>query len=144
LLFRRGEPRFYAFDLLWADEGLRYDHSRWPSQSSEFSGLNEENPMKQLLATLLLLVAVSSFGKEQPVIKNPAKLVGKKVNVHSIPLCQPGTDTADLAHAGKQSTVVSVKPNKMPAMSPAFTSRLTPEAQTARNSKLVLRLARRG
>jgi hypothetical protein len=98
-------------------------------QSSEFSGLNEENLMKQLLATLLLLLAVSSFGKEQPVIKDPAKLVGKKVNVHGISLCQPGTDRADLAHAGKQATVVSAKPNKMPAMSPAFTSRLTPEAR---------------
>ena len=85
--------------------------------------------MKQLLAALLLVLAVSSFGKEKLFIKDPAKLVGKKVNVHRIPLCQPGTDTADLAHAGKQATVVSVKPNKTPAMSPAFTSRLTPDAR---------------
>jgi hypothetical protein len=93
-------------------------------------GLNRENPMKQLFVTLLLLLfAVSSLGKEQPVIKDPAKLVGKKVNVHNIPLCQPGTHTADLAHAGKQATVVSAKPNKTPAMSPAFTNRLTPEAR---------------
>jgi hypothetical protein len=99
--------------------------------SERVSGLNEENLVKQLSAALLLLLllVVSSFGKEQPVIKNPAKLVGKKVNVHQIPLCQPGTDTADHTHAEKQAIVVSVKPNTMPAMSPAFTSRLTPEAR---------------
>jgi len=83
--------------------------------------------MKQLFAALLLLLAVSSFGKNPPAIKDPMKLVGKKVNVHNIPLCQPGTDTADLAHKGEQSTVVSAKPNKIPAMSPALTSRLPPD-----------------
>ena len=85
--------------------------------------------MKQLIPILLLLLVASSFGKNPPAIKDPMKLVGKKVNVHNIPLCQPGTNKADLAHAGKQATVVSAKPNTMPAMSPAFTSRLTPEAR---------------
>ncbi len=85
--------------------------------------------MKQLFAALLLLLAVSSFGKNPPAIKDPMKLVGKKVNVHNIPLCQPGTNKADLAHAGKQALVVSAKPNTMPAMSPAFTNWLTPEAR---------------
>ena len=85
---------------------------------------------KQLLAALLLsLLAVSSFGKNPPAIKDPMKLVGKKVKVGNIPLCQPGTNKADLSHAEKQATVVSAKPNTMPAMSPAFTSRLTPEAR---------------
>jgi len=96
---------------------------------SEFSGLNEENPMKQVFAAILLLLAVSSFGKNPPAIKDPMKLVGKKVKVDSIPLCQPGTNKADLAHAGKQAIVISAKPNTTPAMSPAFTSRLTPEAR---------------
>jgi len=96
---------------------------------SEFSGFNEESPVKQLFAALLLLLAVSSFGKNPPAIKDPMKLVGKKVNVHNIQLCQPGTNKADLAHAGKQAIVISAKPNAMPAMSPAFTSRLTPEAR---------------
>ncbi len=86
--------------------------------------------MKQLFVTLLLLFfAASSLGKEPPVIKDPAKLIGKKVNVHSIPLCQPGTHTADLAHAGKQATVVSAKHNNTPAMSTAFTGRLNSEAR---------------
>ena len=85
--------------------------------------------MKQLFAALLLLLAVNGFGKNPPAIKDPMKLVGKKVNVHNVPLCQPGTNKADLAHAGKQATVVSAKPNTMPAMSPAFTSWLTPEAR---------------
>ncbi len=83
--------------------------------------------MKQLFAALLLLLAVSGFGKNPPAIKDPMKLVGKNVNVHNIPLCQPGTNQADLAHAGKQATVVSAKPNTMPAMSPALTSRLPPD-----------------
>ena len=83
--------------------------------------------MKQLIPILLLLLVASSFGKNPPAIKDPMKLVGKKVNVHNIPLCQPGTNKADLAHAGKQATVVSAKPNTMPAMSPALTSRLPPD-----------------
>jgi hypothetical protein len=85
--------------------------------------------MKQLFAALLLLLAVSSSGRNPPAIKDPMKLVGRKVKVGSIPLCQPGTNKADLTHAGKQATVVSAKPNTMPAMSPAFTSWLTPEAR---------------
>jgi hypothetical protein len=81
---------------------------------------------------LLLLLEVSSFGKKPPDIpdiKDPMKLVGRKVNVHNIRLCQPGTDKADDAHAGQQATVVSAKPNTMPAMSPEFTSRLTAETR---------------
>jgi hypothetical protein len=83
--------------------------------------------MKQLSAALLFLLAVSSLGKDRPVIKDPMKLVGKKVNVHNIRLCQPGTDTVDLAHAGKLATVVSAKPTTMPPMPPEFTSRLNAE-----------------
>jgi hypothetical protein len=111
------------------DAHKEYDHDREHIESSGLSGINEGNPMKQLVATLLLLLAVSSFGKDRPVIKNPMKLVGKKVNVHNIPLCQPGTNTADHAHAGKLATVVSAKPTTMPAMSPEFTSRLNAEAR---------------
>jgi hypothetical protein len=85
--------------------------------------------MKQLFAALLLLLAVSSFGKERPVIKDPMKLVGKKVNVHNIRLCQPGAETVDLAHAGKLATVVSAKPTTIPPMPPEFTSRLNAEAR---------------
>jgi hypothetical protein len=83
--------------------------------------------MKQLFAALLFLLAVTGFGRERPVIKDPMKLVGKKVSVHNIRLCQPGTDTVDLAHAGKLARVVSAKPTTMPALPPEFTSRLTAE-----------------
>jgi hypothetical protein len=83
--------------------------------------------VKRFILILLLLLVANSFGKERTVIKDPMKLIGKKVNVHNIPLCQPGTNQADLAHAGKQATVVSAKPNTMPAMSPALTSRLPPD-----------------
>ncbi len=85
--------------------------------------------MKQLFTILLFLLAVTSFGKEGPVIKDPLKLVGKKVNVHNIRLCQPGTDTVDVAHAGKLATVVSAKPTTSPPMPPEFINRLPAEAR---------------
>ena len=84
--------------------------------------------MKQLVATLLLLLAVSSFGEGAARIKDPAKLVGKKVNVHSIPLCQPGTDRADLAHAGSRPPWF-LEAEQDASDVTAFTSRLTPEAR---------------
>lgn len=85
--------------------------------------------MKQAVCILTLFFATSSFGQEQaPTIQDPAQLVGKQVNVQRMPLCQPGTYTVDRAHAGKQATVVSLKPNKMmPPLSKGAMSRLTPE-----------------
>ena len=85
--------------------------------------------MKQRFATLLLLVAVGTFGQNQQlVIEDPAQLIGKQINVQRLPLCQPGTYNADLSHSGKQATVVSVKPSKMmPAVSSAALNRLNPE-----------------
>src|SRR5205809_2103476 len=82
----------------------------------------------KLLSLLLLLAAPRSFGQEQSSpIQDPAQLVGKQVIVHRMPLCQPGTYTVDLAHAGKQATVMSAKPIKFPPMSQRALNRLTPE-----------------
>jgi len=86
--------------------------------------------MKNLKLIFLLVLPSISFGQDQPTIQNPAQLVGKEVTVQRMPLCQPGTYTVDLAHAGKRATVVSVKPNTaMPALSPRVMSRLPPETR---------------
>jgi hypothetical protein len=85
--------------------------------------------MKNIKLTFLLVLPSISFGQDQPTIQDPAQLVGKEVNVQRMPLCQPGTYTADLAHAGKQATVVSVKPNKVPPLSSKVMSSLPPETR---------------
>lgn len=86
--------------------------------------------MKNIKLILLLALPSISVGQDQPTIQDPAQLVGKQVNVQRMPLCQPGTYTADLAHAGKLATVVSVKPNNMmPPLSPKVISRLPPETR---------------
>jgi len=74
-------------------------------------------------------LSMSGSGQERSfALQDPAQLVGKQVNVQRMPLCQPGTYTADLSHAGKQATVLSAKPNNMiPALPPRALSRLTPE-----------------
>jgi hypothetical protein len=72
-----------------------------------------------------------NVGQDQPTIQDPAQLIGKEVNVQRMPLCQPGTYTADLAHAGKRATVISVKPNNMmPSLSSKVMSGLPPETRT--------------
>jgi hypothetical protein len=85
--------------------------------------------MKHLLLILNLLAAPDGYGQQKHTGGvDPASLVGKRVNVGRLPLCQPGTYTVDLAHAGKQATVVDAKPNKMmPALSRSGMSALTPE-----------------
>jgi hypothetical protein len=86
--------------------------------------------MKNFKLTFLLVLPSISFGQDQPTIQDPSQLVGKEVNVQRMPLCQPGTYTADLAHAGKRAIVVSVKPNTaMPALSSRVMSRLPPETR---------------
>jgi hypothetical protein len=85
--------------------------------------------MKNIKLTFLLVLPFISFGQDQPTIQDPAQLVGKEVNVQRMPLCQPGTYTADLAHSGKRATVVSVKPNKMPPLSSKVMSSLPPETR---------------
>jgi len=64
---------------------------------------------------------------QPPTIQDPAQLVGKKVNVQRMPLCQPGTYKVDLTHAGEEATVLSAKPSKSPRISKAVMDKLTPE-----------------
>ena len=84
--------------------------------------------MKQpVFVSMLLAVTSSPAHGQRLTIQEPAQLIGKRVNVQRMPLCQPGTYTADLAHAGKQATVVSLKPNKMPKLPSMVMSAMTPE-----------------
>ena len=48
------------------------------------------------------------------VIDSPAQLVGKKINVKRLPLCEPGTYKGDLEHAGMIATVVGTAPSTIP------------------------------
>ena len=69
--------------------------------------------MKKVIV-IVVMSAVASFGQEQNSIQDLNVLVGKQVIVQRIPLCQPGTYTTVLTYSGKQATVVSLKPFKLP------------------------------
>jgi hypothetical protein len=80
-----------------------------------------------VLSLLLLLRGLSSFTQQtSQTIQDPAQLVGKEVTVQRMPLCQMGTFTADLAHAGKQATVISAKPARSHPMPQNVLNRMTP------------------
>jgi hypothetical protein len=83
------------------------------------------------ISVIILLVALAGFAQEQQEpIQDLTALVGKKVIVQRMPLCQPGTYTIVLAYAGKQASVISLKPSNVPHLSEGIMSRLTPEART--------------
>lgn len=78
---------------------------------------------------LAIVLASAAFGQDQqqPIPDDLTQLAGKKVLVGRLPLCEPKTFTANLNYAGKQATVVSVKPGKSYKFPPNALSRLTPE-----------------
>lgn len=83
---------------------------------------------------LVLSVAMGSFGQgqqpgtqQQLVIQDPIQLVGKKINVQRLPLCEPGTYKGDFEHAGMVATVISEQPSKMvPTLSKTVLDRVPP------------------
>jgi hypothetical protein len=77
---------------------------------------------------LMLLLGGSGFGQEQQPIQDLGLLVGKRVIVQRVALCQPGTFTAVFAYAGKPATVVSLKPKKMQKLPPSAMNRI-PQGQ---------------
>jgi hypothetical protein len=84
------------------------------------------------LGLLILSLAAGSFGQVQPgtqglSIQDPTQLVGKKIIVNRLPLCEPGTYKPDLIHAGMQATVVSAKPSKIPILSKSVLDKLSPD-----------------
>jgi hypothetical protein len=82
--------------------------------------------MKKIVAVMLF--ALACVGQEQPApIQDLGLLIRKQVIVQRIPLCQPGTYTAVLTYAGKQTKVVSVKRSKTFPLSQTAMNRLSPE-----------------
>lgn len=91
-------------------------------------------PRHQSWFTLVLILAAGAFGQARQVssqgqfqIHDPVELVGKKINVQRLPLCHPGTYTVDVAHSGKEATVVSAKRSGTPALPASALNRLAPE-----------------
>jgi hypothetical protein len=78
----------------------------------------------------MLLVSLAGFGQEQQQpIQDLNLLIGKQVTVQRQPLCQPGTYTVVLSYAGKQATVVSMKPSKITPLSQGVMARMPPQAR---------------
>jgi hypothetical protein len=79
---------------------------------------------------MVVMIGIACFGQEQSSIQDFNVLVGKQVIVQRIPLCQPGTYNTLLTYSGKQATVVSLKPFKLPyPISQAVLNKMTPEAR---------------
>ena len=78
----------------------------------------------------ILLLSLAGFGQEQQQpIQDLKLLIGKQVTVQRQPLCQPGTYTVVLSYAGKQATVVSMKPSKITPLSPGVMAGMPPQAR---------------
>jgi hypothetical protein len=79
------------------------------------------------LVSLFLVLRVAVC-QESP-IRGLNVLIGKQVIVQRTALCQPGTFTYSLAYAGKQGTVVSLKPSNLLPLTPGAINRLSPAAR---------------
>lgn len=77
--------------------------------------------------TLVLgLLSVVGLAQDQTLqVQNASQLVGKKVIVHRLPLCPPGTFTTDTTHAGSTATVISAKPTNRPPIPKSAMDRLS-------------------
>jgi hypothetical protein len=79
------------------------------------------------IAVSLVVTAVLGFGQQ---VQDPGQLIGKKVVVQRMPLCEPGTFNTVLSYAGKLAVVLSAKPSKMlPAISESMLSRMPSESR---------------
>ena len=77
--------------------------------------------------TIVISVATVTSGQQ---VQDVNQLVGRKVVAQRMPLCEPGTYNTVLTYAGKQATVLSVKPSKaFPALSQSTLARMRPEAR---------------
>ena len=76
----------------------------------------------------LLVVLKVGVCQDSP-IQDLNVLIGKRVIVQRTALCQPGTFTASLVYAGKQATVVSLKPSNVRPLPPDILNRLSPAAR---------------
>jgi len=81
------------------------------------------------LAVLLVAFGAVASAQVQPQVQDLSQLVGKRVIVQRVPLCEPATYTPVLTYAGKEATVLSIKRSRLPVLSQATLARLTPEAR---------------
>ena len=76
------------------------------------------------------LLAQQSQNNTQLELEDPSQLVGKKIDVQRLPLCEPGTYKTDLEHAGMIALVLSVQPSRMSApLSKSALDRLPPSTR---------------
>ncbi len=85
----------------------------------------------QFIAALVIMVATVAPHPQAQTMQDLNQLVGKKVVIQRMPLCEPGTYNTVTAYAGKTATVISVKPSKMFPfpVSQSTLPRMTPEAR---------------
>lgn len=84
-------------------------------------------PQITLYPGLMLLLLVAGFAQEQPQpTQDLSLLVGKRVMVQRMPLCQPRTYNVVLAYAGKQASAISVKASRIPHVSQATLRKMPP------------------
>src|ERR1017187_8063509 len=76
--------------------------------------------MTRRIGLVGLLVALRVAACQEPPIRDLNVLIGKQVIVQRPVLCPPGTFTWSLAYAGKQATVVSLKPSKRSSQAAAI------------------------
>ena len=62
----------------------------------------------------------------QLAIQDTAQLVGKKINVKRLPLCELGTYRGDLEHAGMEAVVLSAVASKLPSLQKSALDRMSP------------------
>ena len=83
---------------------------------------------------LIILAAVAFLARAQVTAQDQSissldLLIGKKVIVQRMPLCQPGTFTVVMTYAGKQGVVDSMKPTRTPRISQQTLNRLPAETR---------------
>src|SRR5215469_17045010 len=96
-----------------------------------------------LIAITFAGTALAQRGATQPLPSDLRLMVGMRVMVGRMPLCEPNTYTVDLAHAGKAAKIISVKPNNMTVKLSASTLERLPEqsrnlVEDAQNSGTIL------
>ena len=82
---------------------------------------------------LFLTLPAFSFGQgqqlktqDQLAIQQPAQLVGKKINVGRLPLCEPRTYTVDFQHAGMEATVLSANASSTRVLPKSVLDKVSP------------------
>jgi hypothetical protein len=60
---------------------------------------------------------------------DPVQLIGKRVKVNEIRICEPGTYKIDVEHSGMEAVVLSEQPSNTPVLPKSELDRLSPEVR---------------